>query len=208
MRPIDDDMLVQLRAAASLPIVTLAYLHLKDTDIYLANNDTDLVWDGHLWRSHQFEWSAIRLGNEEISNTVSVSIDDVDQQFFKLLATSPPNPFPVDLYLASLNANYQVQATVLIFRGILDSWKYNQLAVELEVSSLLDQWSRKTIRLYSASCRWESFKGPECGYVGDEHTCTRTYNACRAYDNADNFGGFRWLPSLEGKKLTWGYREN
>ncbi|GAI73202.1 unnamed protein product, partial [marine sediment metagenome] len=44
----------------------------------------------------------------------------------------------------------------------------------------------------------------ECGYGGGETWCDRTYARCVVLANSDNFGGFRWLPSIVDKEVFWG----
>lgn len=204
MRVIDIQMLNELRARASLPICTLLYLSIGDLQDYSTNNDAALAWGGQLWRPRGLSWNAVRLGKDEIVNSVSITIDDVDRAFYAPLMDEGPDAHPADVYLASLNSQYAIQATFLLFRGTIDSWQYGSGRLQLEIGSVLSQWSRSTLRLFSASCRWETFGGLECGYTGPIPTCSRTYLACIERNNTSNFGGFRWLPGLEGKKIAWG----
>ena len=39
-------------------------------------------------------------------------------------------------------------------------------------------------------CRYKTFKGTECGYVGVQTSCDRTFIQCREYGNEGRFGGF------------------
>jgi len=44
----------------------------------------------------------------------------------------------------------------------------------------------------------------QCLYAGGETWCDRTYARCLVLGNTDNFGGFRWLPSIIDKEIWWG----
>jgi len=44
----------------------------------------------------------------------------------------------------------------------------------------------------------------QCLYAGAETWCDRTYARCTVLGNTDNFGGFRWLPSIIDKEVWWG----
>jgi hypothetical protein len=48
------------------------------------------------------------------------------------------------------------------------------------------------------------FKGLECGYTGSESKCDRSYARCESLNNTANFGGERWLPSIENANIWWG----
>jgi len=93
---------------------------------------------------------------------------------------------------------------VIVHQGEIDSWSLTEEAVRITVSDELVRWSQRTLSTYSPSCRWKKFKGTECKYSGSETWCDRSYDRCSALGNTDNYGGFRWLPSLEKKIIWWG----
>jgi hypothetical protein len=211
MRNIDPAFLSELKANASLPVVTLLHfimgISVDPQYFFFTTNDTDLLWDGHRWEARAIDWENMSFGNDQIVTNISFSIDDVDKRLYPFFVLSEPLPYDLHLYLASLDDNYQVQATVMLFRGFIDLWEYDQTVIKVEASSLFNQWSRKTLRMFSGSCRWAEFKGPECQYIGEQTRCDRTYTECHAYGNVANFGGFRWLPRLQNKKINWGKDE-
>lgn len=93
---------------------------------------------------------------------------------------------------------------VVIFEGILDGWTLSEGQLSLNVTSILSQWAQRTLAQHSPSCRWKTFKGDECKYTGSETWCDRSYSRCDALSNTDNFGGFRWLPSIVDVEIWWG----
>ena len=92
-----------------------------------------------------------------------------------------------------------------LFNGILGQWSLTEDTLSITVNSLLDQWSQRTLSLHPPSCRWKVFKGTECGYSGAETQCDRSYTRCTELSNTDNFGGFRWLPSIIDKTFKWSH---
>jgi hypothetical protein len=50
----------------------------------------------------------------------------------------------------------------------------------------------------------EVYAVTECAYLGDETWCDQSYARCVTLGNSDNFGGFRFLPSLMEKDIWWG----
>lgn len=91
-----------------------------------------------------------------------------------------------------------------LFNGLLGEWTINEKEINITCTSLLDQWAQRTLSFHPPSCRWKVFKGTECGYVGAETECDRSYVRCDELSNTDNFGGFRWLPSIVDKAIWWG----
>lgn len=91
-----------------------------------------------------------------------------------------------------------------VFKGYLDGWKWDEEWLDVDVVCALSGWDKQAVRKASSTCRWQEFKGEECGYSGAETWCDRTYERCYALSNQANFGGFRWLPRIMNKTIWWG----
>jgi hypothetical protein len=89
-------------------------------------------------------------------------------------------------------------------RGIVGGWELsedNKATITIQNEFIL--WAKKTLRVQSSSCPWV-FKGTECTYAGQETWCDQSYPRCKALENSDYFGGFRFLPSITGTEIKWG----
>ena len=89
-------------------------------------------------------------------------------------------------------------------RGFISSWELssdNQVRISVKNEAML--WAKKTLRIHSSSCPWV-FKGTECGYTGTATWCDRNYARCGELLNTDNYGGFRFLPSIMEREIWWG----
>ena len=89
-------------------------------------------------------------------------------------------------------------------RGFISSWELssdNQVRISIKNEAML--WAKKTLRIHSSSCPWV-FKGTECGYTGTATWCDRNYARCGELLNTDNYGGFRFLPSIMEREIWWG----
>lgn len=102
-----------------------------------------------------------------------------------------------------VTSNYTIIAAEELFRGMVAEWELTEDKLRIKLVNEFIFWSKRTLRTCQASCRWE-FKGSECTYSGAENWCDQSYDRCIALANTDNFGGFRFLPSLEEKKIWWG----
>jgi len=102
-------------------------------------------------------------------------------------------------------------ASAMVFEGTIDGWNMTEDKLKINVVSQFVQWSQKALRLHSPSCGWRKFKGDTsdspCYYSGSESWCDRTYARCIVLNNTDNFGGFRWVPSIVDKEIWWGVQK-
>ncbi len=96
------------------------------------------------------------------------------------------------------------QNSITVFQGQVGEWLLDESKIKVTVTNQFAQWTQETISKHSPSCRWKVFKGAECQYAGTEPWCDRSYTRCQALGNTANFGGFRWLPSIEDKVIWWG----
>lgn len=89
-------------------------------------------------------------------------------------------------------------------RGFVSSWELssdNKAIISIKNEFVL--WQKKALRIQQSSCPWP-FRGLECGYSGSEMVCNKTFGKCLALGNNNNFGGFRFLPSIMEKEIWWG----
>ncbi len=89
-----------------------------------------------------------------------------------------------------------------LFKGMVDDFEVLEDAVKITIANELLFWNKSTGRESMASCPWP-FMGTECGYAGTG-TCDQTYDKCAELGNTVHFGGDRWLPSIQEKKIWWG----
>ena len=148
--------------------------------------------------------TALRIGGY-VSNTdycFDGKIDDI-----RIYSRAITSGEVSELYLTGTDPRTYIGSIgdpILVFNGQIDSWDLTEEEISINVNSELARWSQNTQAIHSSSCRWKEFKGTECGYTGDETWCDRSYIRCDALNNTNNFGGFRWLPSIEDKDIWWG----
>jgi len=97
-----------------------------------------------------------------------------------------------------------ILGTVLMFTGEVDSFELDESEVRMVIGSRFTRWGNQAYNKHSSSCRWKVFKGDECGYAGGQTWCDRSYTRCVVLGATATFGGFRFLPSIENKKIWWG----
>ncbi len=165
------------------------------------------------YSSRGFVIDPISFGISTFQNELKLKIDDVDRILLAALGNIGVDEFPIKLIVATIDDSGEIigqpdaSAKLTIFRGFISNWEYKPGTISLSAQSLAARWNQITLATHSISCRWLVFGGTECKYVipaGQNLTCDRTYSQCLLYNNTDNFGGFRWLTSIENKELIWG----
>lgn len=206
MRSINADVLTKLAAEEITPFILL-YLDL-DTDRYYTNCDVPLVYDSHRYEPRSFEFDNISYSTNEIVDQVTLKIDNVlgDLTDDLIDGTVQGQTASLSLILLDSDKVTVIGSTITpLFSGEIDSWSMEaDNKVSVTITNQLATWNRRTLSNHSSSCRWKRFKGAACGYSGGETACDRSYARCLELGNEANFGGFRWLPSIEGKEIWWG----
>jgi len=170
-------------------------------DFYYTTWNTGIYQAPNMYVPRGMQFQNISYSSTQIVDRLSVDLDDVDRSLYGTLGKYNIREYPVEVTFVILDENSKVIASLGIFTGTIDQWSYSPGKVKIIAVSIFSQWTRVTTALYSGSCRWRKFKGTECQYSGTGMECDRTYDQCVTYSNEDNYGGFRWLPSLIGKRL-------
>lgn len=203
MRDIDPDIIAQLEAEG---MIVFQLLEMYIDSVYYRYADCDVpIMAGSYYEPRSFKPESIQYGLNNIVDQMKVDVDNLDDALTSVFVGGTPQDSEVSLKLVALDTDYSVIASPQTrFEGFINGWGLTEEKVSITVSSLFNQWAQKTLSKHSASCRWKVFKGTECGYTGSGTWCDRSYTRCSALGNTDNFGGFRWLPSIVDKELWWG----
>lgn len=167
--------------------------------------DTPIYSGGNKYTPRDFEPSNITYSVGQIVDQASLSIDNNDDALTADFVGSEVQGESVTISVVFLDSTNQIiNAPVTLFIGEIDEWNMSEGIIEITISNQFSQWNNITFSQYQSSCRWKVFKGAECGYAGGLTTCNRTYTDCVARSNTANFGGFRFLPSIENRAIFWG----
>jgi hypothetical protein len=207
MRSVDSDILAALESR-ELILVDLLDMEIGSTNYRYTLLDVPVVLgDGKEFTPRGFEVSSINYSSARIVDTCRVSIANLDDLLTPAFVGGQPQGSDVTLSRTILDGTtlHPINGTeVVIFEGEIDSWESaTEDALDLTLVSKYSRWTEQTLRRHSASCGWTVFGGTECGYSGGG-SCDRTYRRCAVLANTAAFGGFRWLPSIEGAEVWWG----
>lgn len=158
------------------------------------------------FQSRNFNIDELNYSEGKIMQDCNISIDNRDSAMTALFTEDSLRDQPARVYYGLIdtsNPGY-LEELILLFDGYIDSWKIDEEKFKLNIGSLFERWNRKAFTLQTTSCPYKKFKGTYCKYAGAGSSCDRSYTQCASYSNTANFGGERWLNSIEGKKIWFG----
>jgi len=165
--------------------------------------DIDMYHGGNKYDHYPFS-----IGN--VVNSAGLSVDSLELEFSNVNLAMSSIVLGEDiasktciLSFFMVTADYTIIAAEELFRGLVGEWELTEGRLRLKLVNEFIFWSKRTLRTCQASCPW-TFKGTECAYSGAATWCDQSYDRCLALANSDSFGGFRFLPSIEEKKIWWG----
>jgi len=214
MRTIDANILTQLEANALIPFL-LFEMNIDSTDYRYTSCDVPLVVNGDRYEPRYFTIPDVQYSQDTIVDSLTIEfthLDDTqDQDEVSSLTSIFIGGTPQDevaivslVVLDPTDFTVEGDTSFTLFKGNIDEWGIIEDTISVTIMGILDQWSQRTLNQHPPSCRWKIFKGTECGYAGAETECDRSYARCDELSNTDNFGGFRWLPSIQNKSIWWG----
>jgi len=175
------------------------------------DSDIPIHHSGELYTPNAFDLDPVKYSTSTVVDLLNLRISDVENILKGSFVGGTPNGSSVTLklYVDLDDRSESDQAAFPIFIGTIDGWNADESDLQIYVANDMTNWNQRPLNKHGASCRWKKFKvtdsGSPCMYAGDETWCDRSYSRCSAIRNTDNFGGFRWLPSLETKEIYWGH---
>lgn len=208
MLDIDPDIKAQ-QASGEIRAFDLLYFQIDGQPYCYTDCDVPIYWNGAMYTPRPFKLGNVSYSLAKIVDSASFAIDNMDDQLTAAFESGNPQDSPAAIYVVYLDADYKLIGLypddhVHLFSGTIDDWRSPEGNIEITIASDMVQWHQKTLRMQSSSCSWRVFKGAECGYSGVETKCDRSYARCEAFGNTANFGGERWLPSIEDANIWWG----
>ncbi len=152
-----------------------------------------------------FKFESINFTLTNVMDDCTIVIDDIDGVLKSIIVANDIRENKASIYFGLLDTDDSLLGSVLMFTGEIDSNDVDETEVRMVIGSIFTRWTNESFSRHPSSCRWKVFGGIECTYSGTETHCDRSYTRCKTLDdNTANFGGFRWLPSIENKKFQWG----
>jgi len=171
------------------------------TNLYFAESDADVVFDGITYVKFPISFDAIGENNSGEIEKVTLTLSNVSRAIGGYLELYDLRGKKVSIKLAWLDQLDDAD-NVLEDTFYIDSYSINEQSAVFTLSGKMDVLSvQLPLRRFSRNfCCW-AFKSTECGYTGAETTCDKTKQRCKALDNYTRFGGF---PSVRSNRIFIG----
>ena len=207
MRSINTEIIAQLESGQLKPYLLLS-IDLEGVPYLFTSCMVPIALGGELYEPRSFEVQNINYSTTQVVDKATIRIDNLDDYFTAPFVGGDPQGSSVVLSLVVLDENNQPYggASTALFYGEIDEWSLQDGELDFGIVNAYARWPQKKTSRHPSSCRWVAFKDTDCKYSGSATTCGRTYADCQSKGNTANFGGFRWLPSIEGKEVWWGKR--
>lgn len=206
MKSFDPNLILEL-AKEGQRFFILFELQLDSGNFYYNNSDIDLWYDSNKYISTDYMFNRIDQSGDLGVDSVSLKFNSADGVINAVILSEDIMAKIAIISFICVDENYQIIASEPLFKGLISNWQIADADSEIEVKTELVFWRKETLRKCQSSCRWE-FKGTECGYSGDLTWCDQSYEHCVSRENTDNFGGFRFLPTIIEKDIWWGRSSN
>ena len=203
MRSIPAAMLTEIATGqfTEFHCITLA---LGGATYYYTDADVPIIIDAQSYTPKGFRFDPVNYSKANIVSRATLEIENVDSVMSVLFVGEIVQGSTVTIKKAIVDGTMPTISAVTIYEGTVDDWELDEQTLRLSLASVLLKWSQRPLSNYNSSCRWKVFKGTECQYAGAETWCDRSYQRCVDLGNTANFGGFRWLPSIQDREIWWG----
>lgn len=203
MRTINSQIISELQSGSYIPFV-LVHISLDGTDFYFTDCDIPIPESGNLYQPRGMEMGEIDYSLGTIVDSATITIDNTDDVLTSSFVGGTPQGNNMTISFVCLDSDYKVVVGAIeAYPGEIDEWSLLEGKIEITIVHKLLRWNRITLNRHQSSCRF-IFKGAACSYSGGGSWCDGSYARCAALGNTANFGGFRWLPSIEQKDFWWG----
>ncbi len=174
----------------------------NSTNLYLAEYDKDVVYDGINYVKFPITHDPIGENIEGTIDAVTIKLSNVSrliQAYLELYDFSDKK-----VTIKHVWAN-QLDDPDAHFDDIhyIDSYTADQHNAEFTLTSKFDvvEVELPAEKYSRHHCRYKTFGGTRCGYAGAETECNRTLQRCRVLANQRRFGG---QPSVPSKRIFVG----
>lgn len=182
-------------ANAPIFVYTLFDYDGASSNLYLAEYDADVVFDGVTYQKFPITHDCISENARGEIDTVKITVSNISRLIQAYLESYDLRGKKI--VITMVYADHLDDTTMKMEDTFyIDSYTADEEKVEFTVSSKFDVLEVEIpVRKYMRNhCGW-TFKSTECAYAGAETTCNRTFQRCRELLNQVRFGGFPSIPS-------------
>jgi len=230
MKDFDNSLIAQIISEEAITFWMIDFKVSATTTYYYSTLDINVVYSGNTYTPYEFTIKPINQSSSMSVDRVNVEFASVNLGMSAILLNNTVQGYESTIRFGVFSSDggsilledgtgflledggallaedstggEQIIAEEL-FSGIANEWTIDVNKANISFVSEFVYWNKKTLRKHGALCSWV-FKGTECTYSGAATQCNKSYKRCIALGNTNQFGGFRFLPSIEEKEIWWG----
>ena len=201
-RDITSDFRTEKDKKENRPIYLYEIDGVPDAFKYLAEYDTDVVFDGHTYKKFPLKRSTITESRGGKVDTLRISISNVSREVQYYLENND-GLRGEKIRILQVWADHLAEPTNYIEDIFyIESTVAREHEAEFNLTSKFDVMEaivpgRRLNRLYCSSI----FKSDECGYSGAATSCEHTLEFCRTLGNQTRCGVFPGVPGSRGIRI-------
>jgi len=144
---------------------------------------------------------AIRISLTNRVDVLKLTISNIGwHRFLGYLRNEDCHGAEVRIWQGFLDVAKEEANLALLFEGEIDQTNYDEKVLVISLKGNASYLEKEGLgRSYSIYCPFE-FKSRQCGYIGPDTVCDKSYSDCDSRGNAGNFGGFDTLLKIQGTR--------
>lgn len=206
MRDFDNNLLTILQAPESA-LGFFVDLTVSDSLVqHFTSFDIPLVWNSNRYTPQDMKLDTFNYSADLSVDKFRLKLNNVSLVQSAIFLNNDLRRKSVTINVGGFVLGDEIYAAP-VFVGLISDWELEDTFIDIGISSELITWNMKNLRKPDVLCQW-GFGSVECTHtVGYQETCNKTYEKCLSYNNTDNYGGFRFIGSIEEKEIIWGPRK-
>ena len=144
---------------------------------------------------------AIQISLTERIDTLQITLSNVGwSRFLGYLRDEDYHGKRVKVWQGFLDIEKEEANLAELFEGEIDRINFDEQAIVINLKGNARYLERSGLgRSYSVYCPFK-FKSRQCGYVGPDTSCDKSYSDCNGRGNSQRFGGYRTLLRVQGSR--------
>ena len=164
---------------------------------YAANNTGDIIFNGYTYIAAAVSRTEVQTNSDATIEELSVTVQNVTREFSAYVA----NGGKINGYMCRILTVFRDVLDdplnyAITFEGEMDGGTLDKKSFAFKVRAYQGTYGIKVPRrTYDPLCQY-AFKQQDCGYLGTEIICDRSYTRCSQLGNQENYGGFLGVPRI------------
>ena len=166
----------------------------------IGSSKSSLIWN----RSYEpwpIQRDRIRLSLTDQNDSLKLTLSNIKwHRSLGKLRESDYHGKIVKIWQGFLDINKEEINLNPLFEGEINRIAFNEKAIEIDLKTNAKYLSKSGLqRSFSIFCPFK-FKDRQCGYIGSDSVCDKSYADCNSKGNTRNFGGFNTLLKIQGTR--------